>query len=133
MEVIYGQALTSSTSLKAMPHRPTLTAFPKVFTHSPKTHLSSHPGLLFSSHQFAKLKLSPKWNVVFVNILITLTVLLVGMSETYYQIVFCTGGPGVFLGHPYPCPQKTVPEVAGAGTLRLRVRDPCGIPCSLGH
>ena len=49
------------------------------------------------------------------------------------QIVFCTGGPGVFLGHPYPCPQKTVPEVAGAGTLRLRARDPCGIPCSLGH
>jgi hypothetical protein len=59
MEVIY--ALSSTTSLKAMPHRPTLTAFPKVFTHMPKTHLSSHSGaLFFSSHEFTELMLSPK-------------------------------------------------------------------------
>jgi hypothetical protein len=27
----------------------------------------------------------------------------------------CTGGPGVFLGHPYPYPGKPVPGRSGAG------------------
>ena len=48
-------------------------------------------------------------------------------------LVFCMGGPGVFLGHPWPYLRKTIPEVIGMGNLWLWVQDPCRIPCSLGH
>jgi hypothetical protein len=48
-------------------------------------------------------------------------------------LVFCTGGPGVFLGHPCPYPRKTVPGRSGAGNLRARERGSVGFPCSRGH
>jgi hypothetical protein len=31
------------------------------------------------------------------------------------HVGICTGGPGVFLGHPYLYPGKTVPGCSGAG------------------
>jgi hypothetical protein len=43
-----------------------------------------------------------------------------------FQIGICTGGPGVFLGHPYPYPRKTVPGHSGMGNYGHGHRDHSG-------
>jgi hypothetical protein len=48
-------------------------------------------------------------------------------------VVFVTGGPGVFLGHPWPYLSKTIPKGSGVGNLQPWAWGLVGFPHSRGY